>query len=48
MLAAAATHGDVKIKGISYNIIENIAIKMKEAGPKLKSVIIILESSTQE
>lgn len=32
MLAAAATRGDVTLRGIDYDIIENLAQRMKEAG----------------
>ena len=32
MLAAAATRGDVTLRGIGYDIIENLAQRMKEAG----------------
>lgn len=36
MLAVAATRGDVKLKGINYDIIENIAERMKEAGSQIE------------
>ncbi len=32
MIAAAATRGDVKLRGINYDIVENLASKMIEAG----------------
>jgi UDP-N-acetylglucosamine 1-carboxyvinyltransferase len=32
MIAAAATRGDVKLFGINYDIVENLASKMQEAG----------------
>lgn len=32
MIAAAATKGDVKLLGIEYDIIENLALRMKDAG----------------
>ncbi|PCJ23665.1 MAG: UDP-N-acetylglucosamine 1-carboxyvinyltransferase [Rickettsiales bacterium] len=32
MIAAAATRGDVKIRGIDYELVENLALRMKEAG----------------
>ena len=32
MIAAAATKGDVKLLGINYDIVENLASRMKEAG----------------
>lgn len=37
MIAAAATRGDVKLLGINYDIIENLASKMKEAGINVQS-----------
>jgi UDP-N-acetylglucosamine 1-carboxyvinyltransferase len=32
MIAAAATRGDVKLLGINYDLVENLASKMQEAG----------------
>jgi UDP-N-acetylglucosamine 1-carboxyvinyltransferase len=32
MIAAAMTRGDVRIHGIDYDIVENLSIRMKEAG----------------
>jgi len=32
MIAAAMTKGDVRVHGINYDIVENLAIRMKEAG----------------
>lgn len=32
MIAAAATKGDIKLLGIDYHLIENLALKMMEAG----------------
>lgn len=37
MIAAAATRGDVKLLGINYDIVENLALKMKEAGINIES-----------
>lgn len=36
MLAAAATRGDVTLRGIGYDIIENLAQRMKEAGSQIE------------
>ena len=36
MIAAAATRGDVKLRGIKYDIVENLASKMIEAGIEVK------------
>lgn len=32
MIAAAATRGDIKLHGITYDIVKNLALKMEEAG----------------
>ena len=37
MIAAAATRGDVKLLGINYDIVENLASRMKEAGIDVQS-----------
>ncbi|MDP5083367.1 MAG: UDP-N-acetylglucosamine 1-carboxyvinyltransferase [Rickettsiaceae bacterium] len=37
MIAAAATKGDVKLLGINYDIVENLASRMKEAGVHIES-----------
>lgn len=36
MLAAAATRGDVTLRGIGYDIVENLAQRMKEAGSQIE------------
>ncbi|MDA9163432.1 UDP-N-acetylglucosamine 1-carboxyvinyltransferase [Rickettsiaceae bacterium] len=36
MIAAAATRGDIKLRGINYDIVENLADKMIEAGIEVK------------
>jgi UDP-N-acetylglucosamine 1-carboxyvinyltransferase len=36
MLAAAATRGDIKLRGISYNMVENLADRMIEAGSTIE------------
>ncbi len=37
MIAAAATKGDIKLLGINYDIVENLASRMKEAGVSIES-----------
>lgn len=37
MIAAAATKGDIKLLGINYNIVENLAVRMQEAGINIES-----------